>query len=401
MKRIIVMMLLVCFIMTLFVGCKSESISTECMDYFTSLKGKKYWAQQPIDLTLEDKDGKDISPLKMEEPEEECCIEFYNIKITSKNKNNQPMEAIVTLNVSDTELVIKVNNKNEKALKKVLPETETDEARNTRLYGVAFNNAKDFLEKEDYQSCISEINEAKKYIVTDELNTMSDSAHYKIGEVYCEEKKYTQAITELQQVQFDKDTKDKAEILLKEIGQKVKAELDRIQRTLSIEYSKSSESTSYIPKLAFRDQGTTAMGTNMSSGELVWGNINFLPSMIISKNGKRTCYITLFLTISDWIFANQVTITIRNKKYSTSKCNESDTKRTIDAAGNFFEAILFSLDIPQNNEFARTLVNVPLGEKMELKVAGKEELTFLLCDVSEAEHQAWKDMIFFYDNGGN
>jgi len=65
--------------------------------------------------------------------------------------------------------------------------------------------------------------------------------------------------------------------------------------------------------------------------------------------------------------------------------------------GGVYERIDFKGSDSQVNELIREVVNAPLGTQIKFRVEGEEY--YREFTMTREEHQAWKDIMYFYDNG--
>ena len=375
------------FVITLFSGCASnEPIAQECLDYFKSLENQKYWSQQSTETKIEDASNGSISPF-INESKKEWYLKFYNLDIILKDKTGAPLKATIKATVLDTKTdkeityQLLVNESNEESLKNVLAKSATDEQRNSRVYNSIMAEVKKLIAEGKLDLAMQKIGDARSYEDTDEAESLLDSLYYKQGESLYKNKDYEQAKGKLSYIHYDKNWIKKAQDLINAIDAQKKVELTRVRNTLRKSRDEFKEATFYEHYLDL---------------EGMWGF--FLFPYIGVDNNHKWYFLRLHMYSADWLFADKIYAIVGDNKYETpvyDMFNDNVTQEVV--SGGVYERIDFKGSDFQVNELVRAVVNAPLGTRIKFRVEGKND--YFDFAMSRENHQAWKDIMYFYDNG--
>lgn len=122
----------------------------------------------------------------------------------------------------------------------------------------------------------------------------------------------------------------------------------------------------------------------------------FFPYIGYDQSGKWMFARARIFT-EEWIFMEQVMVVIGNRTYSTPVYPSYSDLVTHDVwTGGVFERIDFRWSDSEVEELGRAIADAPLGTTIKVRFAGsRRNFDFTL---SRSQHQAWKDMIFYYDH---
>jgi len=401
MKKFLILLMIVVFLVTFFAGCKSSTpIAQACLDYFKSLESQKFWSQQSVDVKIEDASNEYISPFT-NESKKEWYVKFYSLDIVSKDKTGAPVKATITANILDTkankELTyqIIVNENNEEALKTILDKSESDDQRNSRLYSSTLSEAKKLISGGKLDLAIQKIGEARRVKDTDEVKSLLDSVYYTQGESLYKNKDYDQAKNKLRNVLYDANWKNKAQILLSKIDAEEKAaaaaKLEKARKALWPKEDKFKNVTFIMHDLD---------PDNLAKGKIYLfpyiGTTGIYPSSDYGSN--KWYFLRLQMYFDDWIFAEKVDALVGDVKYETPVYDMFDDNVTQEVWNyGVFEKIDFKDSDSQVDELVRAVVNAPIGTNIKFRIEGKDH--YREFTMTREEHQAWKDVMYFYDNG--
>jgi len=312
MKKILILLTIVVFVITLFSGCSSSvPISQECLDYFKSLENQKYWSQQSTEAKIEDSSGESISPF-VNEGKKEWYLKFYNLDIISKDKTGLPLKATIKISVLDTKTGeevtydLLVNESNEETLKNILANSETDEQRNHRIYNSFMTEAKKLIAEGKLDLAMQKIGDARHYEDTDEAKSLLDSLYYKQGESLYKNKNYDQAKAKLKNVIYDANWINKAKALLSKIDAEEKAVAEAKLKSATKSLRKKEDK---FKNVTFIMHELDPDGENLRKGKIYLfpyiGTTGIYPS---SDYGSIKWYfLRLQMYFDDWIFAEKST----------------------------------------------------------------------------------------------
>lgn len=128
---------------------------------------------------------------------------------------------------------------------------------------------------------------------------------------------------------------------------------------------------------------------------LAFGKPYFFPYIGYNKESKWM-FLRMQMYTEDWLFADSVIVLVGDKSYSTPQYESYDRNVTHDVwSGGVFERIDFRWSDVEVQSLGRAIASAPLGTKIKVRFQGKQHKDFTL---TQAEHLAWKDMIFYFDN---
>jgi len=391
MKRLLILFLFLSFVVAL-IGCTTQKqpITQETLNYFEDLQNKTFWIQKSSALELNEiKQGKVVLVEGGNYPKG-WHIAFLKVNILSENKEGEPTKAVITTAVFATEndsgknYQFLVEADNEKQLENFLTNTITDEHRRDVLYNAAMESAKNFITNGKWDDAIAEINKAHNYKDTTEAESLLDSVYYYKGRSLYKIGEYERAKQVLSLVKHNESWIKQAKGLMGAIDAKKKEKLEKAKRVLRVTKDEFKETTFYNHYLDPKKNPTK-------------GKIYLFPYIGVNQVHKWY-FLRLHMYLDDWLFAEKVYAIVGNKHYETPAYDSLNKNVTHDVWYNgIHENIDFDGDNSQVNSLVRAVVNAPLGTKIKFRIEGIDHYRDIT--MTREEQQAWKDVMYFYDNG--
>lgn len=373
-------------------SCKAP-IDSECFDYFKSLENKKFWTKNWLNVELINEENKREVILENNNPLEEMWLNFLNIEILDKNKNDLPIKAVISLisydGINKKNFSVKICFENRKILEEVLNNMETDEIRNERLlnekYLKTINEGEKYLDEDKITLAIEKFLEAKNIKDTQEVNYLLDKAYYERGEYYFSIDEMEKAKDDLLKIQNDKNCMEKAKILLDKIQKSENERLARLDKNVQKSYEEFKKI--YFYKHVLEDKTFEQK------------DISIFPYLGATETEKWFFLrLRLYSSFSlGRLFAQQIRVIIDDKSYKTPIYDTLNPNVINDIwSYGVYERIDFKDSDKEVEELVTAVINAPLGTPIKFRIYGTKY--YIDYTLSKEEHLAWKDIMYYYYN---
>lgn len=120
--------------------------------------------------------------------------------------------------------------------------------------------------------------------------------------------------------------------------------------------------------------------------------------MILYDNEHKSMIMMAMIVRNEWLFMDSITVKVGDFVVSTPKYTSlsDNVRQKVLDDGNVFETIIAPWTDPGVEVIGRAIAEAPLGTAIRVRLSGSEgNVDYTM---TRAEHQAWKDMVFYYDN---